>query len=176
MSDYVQLSDLKHRVCYKKNLHFSAFPARLSVTPGFCATPKFNCYGRIPENESSLSIHLKPMYSEQIGLGQKVVVKAEQNLYSEETNNASKSNNEDQDVKKILYKMQHPVFHVQEDNDKKNISNVKSEPSSEVDNSSFDYPNLSTKGKKQKKERLFKPVKRMKIDFDTLDDNKPFMF
>lgn len=176
MSDYKQLSDLKHQYCYtKKHSRFSAFPSRLPVTPGICAKPKYNCYGQIPENRSSLSIHVKPMHTEQIGLGLDVKQLKEEN--QTDRSSESDANSQNKDLKTILYKMAHPVFHVKEEN---NVDNVKEKP---IDNSSNDNVIVSntttaatTSTKRTRKDKIFKPSKRLKIDYDNLKDDEPFVF
>lgn len=185
MSDYVQLSDLKHRFCYTKRHHrFSAFPTRLAVTPGICSSPKFNCYGQIPENKTSLSIHVKPMYTEQTGSG----IEQKKLATSKEKNNSTlsaknESVDENRDLKTILYKMAHPVFHVKEES-LDSASNA-SEQSSPINHSKIEEHLVDSNKKpvynfdedfKRKKQTKYKRVKRSKIDFDNLDDNKPFLF
>lgn len=184
MSDYKQLSDLKHQYCYtQKHSRFSSFPSRLPVTPGICSKPKYNCYGRIPENKSSLSIHIKPMHSEQIGSGQEV--KPLKNEAQTDKSSESDGESENKDLKTILYKMAHPVFHVKEEN---NVANVKKEP---IDNGNSLNQNTTlpktttaaaaetattTLTKRPRKDKIFKPSKRLKINYDNLKDDEPFVF
>jgi hypothetical protein len=170
MSDFKQMTLSRQQYCFAKKYHkLSSYPSRLSVTPGICAPPIFNCYERIPETSSALSIHIKSFHSEQIGAGNETTTQntitetSEKNASgSDATNHIEEDKTTDKDLKTILYKMDHPVFHVKEEkpSETKEENGPKSEPVS----------------KKHKQPHKFKSVKRPKIDYDLLEDHKPFRF
>lgn len=146
MANYKQIGASKKRYCYIKKPHLlSEFPPKLAITPGICAPPLYNCFERIPENKSSLSIHVKPMHSEQIGSGHEQLTAnvEEPVLNTNKTEESSAEKNEDKDLQTILFKMAHPVYHVKEESDNLKTKNL--EPA----NKSFGEKSLNVENKKK---------------------------